>query len=233
MEKTIEKRILLGVVLLMAGIALMLRYFDLMPFTLPFYLFSWKTLLVVLGLVFIITEKNKSTGFILFAIGSVFLVADAMNMSFRQVIQFVIPLTLIIAGIAILLRKQSFTRREINTGAELNETLNDVNIFGGGEKKIITNNFKGGQLTAIFGGSEIDLRNSHLAQGINAIDITCIFGGTSIRIPQDWHVKSEVTALFGGYSDERSSAIKDIPVNPDKLLYLKGLVLFGGVEIKN
>jgi hypothetical protein len=215
MEKTIEKRILLGVVLLMAGIALMLRYFDLMPFTLPFYLFSWKTLLVVLGLVFIITEKNKSTGFILFAIGSLLLVADAMNMSFRQVIQFVIPLTL------------------INTGAELNETLNDVNIFGGGEKKIITNNFKGGQLTAIFGGSEIDLRNSHLAQGINAIDITCIFGGTSIRIPQDWHVKSEVTALFGGYSDERSSAIKDIPVNPDKLLYLKGLVLFGGVEIKN
>jgi predicted membrane protein len=235
MKTNVEKRILLGILLLIAGVALMLRFFDMIPFNLPAYVFSWKSVLVLLGIVFIISEKNKTTGLILFTIGSVFMLAEIMNRNFWEVVQFVIPLALIVAGLAILMRKQSFQRREINTpeGAEINDLINDVNIFGGGEKKIKSENFKGGQLTAIFGGSEIDLRASEMSTGVNAIDILCIFGGASLKVPEGWHVKSEITALFGGYSDERSKNSREIPSNPEKLLYLKGMVLFGGVEVKN
>jgi predicted membrane protein len=235
MKTNIEKRVLLGFVLLFAGVALMLRFFDIIPFNIPYYFFSWKSLLVLLGIVFIISERNKTTGFVLFTIGSVFLLADIMHKNFWEVVQFVIPLALIVAGLAILLRKQSFQRKEINLpeGAEINDLINDVNIFGGGEKKVKSENFKGGQLTAIFGGSEIDLRASEMASGVNAIDILCIFGGASLKVPEGWHVKSEVTALFGGFSDERSKHSRELPSNPEKLLYLKGLVLFGGVEVKN
>ena len=234
MRTFIEKRMLLGILLLVAGLLLMLQYYDFLPWVLPHYFFSWKMLLVVLGLFFMITEKNKSTGIILFLIGSIFIGGEIFDKSFWEVVRFVIPVILIVAGLTILMRKQVFKPKELNIpeGTDVNDFINETNIFGGGEKKYNSQNFKGGQMTAIFGGSEIDLRNARLAPGVNAIELLCIFGGTSIRVPDDWEVKVDVTAIFGGFSDERKLEKKDISENPEKILYLKGLVLFGGGEIK-
>ncbi|MFN3556177.1 MAG: LiaF transmembrane domain-containing protein [Bacteroidales bacterium] len=234
MRSHIEKRMLLGFILLLAGVVLMLRYYNLLPWDLPHYVFSWKSLLVVLGIVFMITEKNKTTGIILFLLGSVFVTGEIMDMRFWEVVRFAIPLVLIVAGLAILIRKPTFTKREINIpeGADINDYINEVNIFGGGEKKLKTQNFKGGQITSIFGGSEIDMRYAQLAPGVNAIDMLCVFGGTSIRVPEGWEIKTEVSAIFGGFSDERKLEKKDVIENPERILYIKGLVLFGGGEIK-
>lgn len=234
MKNSVEKRMLLGFLMLLAGVVLMLKYYNLVPWDLPHYVFSWKSLLLVLGLVFMITEKNKSTGIVLFLLGSVFIAGEILNMHFWEVVKFAIPLVLIVVGLTILIRKPVFTKREINIpeGANINDFINEVNIFGGGEKKIKTQNFKGGQITSIFGGSEIDMRYAQMAPGVNAIDMLCIFGGTSIRIPEDWDVKVEVSAIFGGFSDERKFEKKDVMENPDKVLYIKGLVLFGGGELK-
>ena len=46
-----------------------------------------------------------------------------------------------------------------------------VNIFSGAERQLITDNFKGGKITSIFGGGEVDLTRSSLAPGDNAIEI--------------------------------------------------------------
>jgi predicted membrane protein len=234
MRTSIEKRMLLGILLLVAGILLMLHYYAILPWVLPGWVFSWKMLLVALGIFFMITERNKSTGIILFLIGSIFIAGEIFDKNFWEVVRFVIPLVLIIAGVTILMRKQVFKPKELNIpeGSDVNDFINETNIFGGGEKKYNSQNFKGGQMTAIFGGSEIDLRNARLAPGVNAIELLCIFGGTSIRVPDDWEVKVDVTAIFGGFSDERKLEKKDISENPEKILYLKGLVLFGGGEIK-
>ncbi len=230
----VEKRIMLGILLLVAGIFLLLHFYELLPWVLPVWVYSWKMLLVVLGVFFIITERNKTSGIMLFLVGSIFIAGDIFSMGFWEVVRFVIPLLLIIAGVSILMRKQVFKPKEFNIpeGADVNDFINETNIFGGGEKKYNSQNFKGGQMTAIFGGSEIDLRHARLANGVNAIDLLCIFGGTSIRVPEDWVVKVDVTAIFGGFSDERFIDKKDIPENPEKVLYLKGLVLFGGGELK-
>ncbi|MFN2396281.1 MAG: LiaF domain-containing protein [Bacteroidales bacterium] len=234
MRTFIEKRMLLGILLLIAGILLMLYYYDFLPWVLPTWVFSWKMLLVVLGLFFMITEKNKSTGIILFLIGSIFIGGEIFDKSFWEVVRFVIPLILIVAGATILMRKQVFQPRELNIpeGANVNDYINETNIFGGGEKKYNSQNFRGGQMTAIFGGSEIDFRHAKLAPGVNAIDLLCIFGGTSIKVPEDWEVIVDVTAIFGGFSDERMIEKKDTSDKSEKVLYLKGLVLFGGGEIK-
>jgi len=234
MRNFMEKRMLLGALLLIAGILLMLHYYELIPWVLPGWVFSWKMLLAVLGIFFVITERNKTTGIILFLIGSMFIAGDIFNMAFWEVVRFVIPMALIIAGITILMRKQVFKPKDINIpeGADINDYINETNIFGGGEKKYNSQNFKGGQMTAIFGGSEIDLRKAKLAPGVNAIDLFCIFGGTSIKVPEDWEVKIDVTAIFGGFSDQRMIEKTDISEKPEKVLYLKGLVLFGGGELK-
>jgi len=234
MKSHTEKRVLAGVLLLVAGSVLMLKYFDILPLIFPKYLISWKTLLILLGLVFLITERNKTGGIVLVLIGSVFLSSDIFNISIGEVFRFTIPLVLIVAGVFLVFRRQTYTAKDFNIpeDADTNDYLNDVSIFGGGQKRIHTNSFRGGRLTAIFGGSEIDLRSSNLAPGVNAVDMLCLFGGVEIRVPEDWEVKNEVTAIFGGFSDKRLISKKHEQTNEARVLYLKGIVIFGGGEIK-
>jgi len=58
-----------------------------------------------------------------------------------------------------------------------------------------------------------------------------MFGGTKLIVPEDWEVKSDALSLFGGFSDKR----QEQPTNSEvkKILLVKGIVLFGGVEVKN
>lgn len=41
--------------------------------------------------------------------------------------------------------------------------IDEITVFGGIKKNLTTNSFKGGKITAVFGGSEINLLNSDLA----------------------------------------------------------------------
>jgi len=93
-------------------------------------------------------------------------------------------------------------------------------------------NITGGKITCIFGSAEINLTNAKLSSGYNVINLFCLFGGATFIVPSDWEVKTDVTAIFGGFTDKRI-----IFGNPDsnnnKTLLIKGLVLFGGGELKN
>jgi len=105
-----------------------------------------------------------------------------------------------------------------------------MSIFGGGDRVISSRNFKGGRLTAIFGGSKYNMMNAQLAKGRNMIDIFTIFGGCKFIIPPDWEVKIEVSAIFGGFSDKRLIP-RDIPRDPSRELIIKGVAIFGGGDI--
>ncbi|MGV3538590.1 MAG: hypothetical protein ACO1OQ_02200, partial [Rufibacter sp.] len=63
------------------------------------------------------------------------------------------------------------------------------------------------------------------------LEVTQIFGGTSLIVPANWRVRSEVAAVFGGVDEKRSFAVA--AKDSDKLLVLKGTLLFGGIEIKS
>ena len=59
-----------------------------------------------------------------------------------------------------------------------------------------------------------------------------MFGGGTFYVPADWSVNTDVTAVFGGFSDKRRTSL-ETATDPEKVLYIKGFVLFGGGEIKN
>ena len=75
------------------------------------------------------------------------------------------------------------------------------------------------------------MNNCKLADGDNVLEIIAIFGGTTLIVPNDWRVNLDILPIFGGFGDKR---IKD----PNKTflegrsLIIKGVVLFGGGEIK-
>ncbi len=222
---------------------------------LPNWLFRWHTFLIVLGLGIGIKHKFRNSGwFVIMLIGLIFTVNRAIpDLEMKHVL---IPVGLVILGLYLIFKpKESYIHKakwkkfakeepftpytEADASADSsteqkktssNDYLDSVNVFGGSHQTIYSKNFKGGEITAVFGGCDVNLTQADF-EGEIVIDVTAIFGGAKIIIPPGWDVKSEVTAIFGGLDDKRS--IQPIADGKHKLLIIKGIALFGGVDIRN
>ncbi len=107
--------------------------------------------------------------------------------------------------------------------------IDTTSVFGGVHKKVVSKNFKGGDITTFLGGTEIDLSQADF-NGIARLDVTQVCGGTKIIVPPHWEVRSEVTAIFAGFEDKRQ---QPAILNPEKILIIDGTSIFGGIELKN
>jgi len=118
--------------------------------------------------------------------------------------------------------------------------LNDVNVFWGGRRRIISRNFRGGEIVAIFGGFEIDLTQADFQGDQIVIEVVAIFGGGEIRVPTSWEVIVDSVGIFGGTGDRTSHPLPQNqdasrPAGPSapKRLLVKGVSIFGGLTLKN
>ena len=237
-DNNTSARLIAGLILIALGTLFLLDNYGIIYFSLPDFLFHWEYILIGIGIYILSTSRNKTAGSILIAIGLFNLFPEFW------------PLVLVGVGIyRILKRNRSNTVNLKNEFAEASsenesipgsektsksftqDNIDDVSIFGGGTKNFTSRSFTGGKLTAIFGGSDIHLENCALAHGQNELDLFVMFGGYTIYVPQEWNVVIDVVPIFGGFSDKR---IKDPNrvYEDDKVLIIKGLVLFGGGEIK-
>jgi len=115
--------------------------------------------------------------------------------------------------------------------------LDEVNVFWGGRKRIISKSFTGGEIVAIFGGFEVDLTEADFPGDQIELEIVTIFGGGEVRVPTNWDVMIDNVGIFGGASDRTvhppapSQAAPGTPAT--KRLVVKGVSIFGGIGIKN
>jgi predicted membrane protein len=221
-----NKPVFFGVVLIALGLALVANQFDIIPFRFRDVLFSWQAFLILLGVIFVSTRDNKATGYILIGIGGFFILPEFLIVPdiYRNLFW---PVFLIVVGLVILFSRGYFFQRRHNiTGTDIN-FLSEINIFGGHDRIITAQEFRGGSIVSIFGGGKYDFRNAVLSNERNILEMISIFGGGKLIVPEDWDVKVEVLALFGGFSDKR----RVLNVNHDKVLIIKGVALFGGGEI--
>ncbi|HXD79168.1 MAG TPA: LiaF domain-containing protein [Puia sp.] len=116
-----------------------------------------------------------------------------------------------------------------NSGYASEDYIDTTTFFGGIHKKIVSKNFKGGDVVTIMGGTELDLTQADFT-GTVKLDVVQIFGATKIIVPSSWEVRSEVTAIFAGFEDKRQQPASH---NPDKVLLIDGTSLMGGIELRN
>lgn len=224
-------RIIAGSVIVLIGLILLLNKADLLH--VPRYLFKWEFILIVIGLVLGINSRfSNPASFILILIGGFFLIEDVfqeyeIRMFFWPVLIIAVGLWFIFGG---LLKGGSNFQKLNITDAELaNDQYIRVNtVFGGTKRNVLSKKFKGGEVVTVFGGCDIHFEQSDLETPA-VMEFTVLFGGVTIKVPAHWQVKSEVLSVFGGVEDKRQ-----IPASPssDKVLILKGNVLFGGLDIK-
>ncbi|AMM51221.1 hypothetical protein TH61_08590 [Rufibacter sp. DG15C] len=253
-------RIMAGLIVIIVGLALLAKQMHF--FYLPHWVFSWKMLLIVIGLYTGFKHNFRNIGWIFpFGIGALFLMEDIYpTLNIRP---YFWPVLLIGFGLYMMLRPRhhshspgkgwkSPTQPLPGAGAgsayassyaatasaepldpstvSKDDFINGTAVFGGIKKSIITKSFKGGQITTFCGGAEYNLTNADL-QNETVIDVNIMFGGTSLVIPADWKVRSEVVCIFGGI-DEKRSMIQPT-MQGEKVLILKGTVIFGGIDIKS
>ena len=225
------KMIVTGLVLIAAGALWLMKNMDMLSEEAIHVIFSWQMLLISIGFISLFGQSGKVGGIIMMLIGGYFLTKHVPGMP-QEFHQLFWPVVLITGGIAMVVF-MIFRRRphNISSGSVgLNDDFLDENtVFGGIERTVFSNSFKGGRLSQVFGGSKINLMNATLDPDYdNVIDVSCVFGGTNLIVPADWHVISKVNAVFGGVTDKRSSS----RVDESKKITLKGTVVFGGIEIK-
>jgi predicted membrane protein len=233
-----------GVLLLLIGIVALLKA-ALVP--IPYWIYSWPMLLIVIGFFVGIRHGFRGMSWLIFIlIGGAFL-ADDIYPDF-ELRRYTWPFILIFLGLVFILRPRRsyagcgqekkkddpFIKVEagvIGEATNSNEDfVNATSVFGGTKRNVISKNFKGGDLLSIFGGTELDLSKADL-NGTAILELITMFGGTKLIIPSNWTIKSDAAVIFGSIEDKRSvTAVTD---GSEKILLLKGTVMFGGVDIKS
>jgi predicted membrane protein len=142
------------------------------------------------------------------------------------------PSIFIIIGIIFIVTKRKGWNAISSKGIIGDDYIDYVNVFSGGERQIVSENFRGGKVSAVFGGIELDLTKAKLAPGRNELEIACVFGGATIIVPDNWFVTIEVTPVLGGFSDSRKIA-PGRTMETSSQLVIKGAVVFGGGEVKS
>lgn len=231
-KNSTDKRFWLGGLLIIIGAIFLFNSFEIIDFQFARIIFSWSFFFLIIGIFIIVNTEKKVLGGILAGIGFIFLIPKI----FPQVHYdgtIVIAILLISLGAYIIFKQKNKNSENVidELGQVNKDVIDDVAIFGGGTRIVTSDNFRGGNITSVFGGSEIHLKGCKLAEGTNYIDILALFGGTTLIVPNNWNIVMNVTAIFGGFSNK---SIKDpnVPIDLNKTLIIKGLVIFGGGEVK-
>lgn len=234
------KKIVFGLTVVGAGILLLLFNLGYLNNDYRHIVFSWQSLLIALGFINLFSKDNWYTGIILLSIGGLFMTPMVTAIPF-SIIDIAIPLGIILVGIFISIKKISPSKCRFKERFEeeydqakssyckKDKDLDEINIFSGGRKVITDPSFGGGSILNIFGGLELDLRQTSLKDEVTVIECLNIFGGLSLIVPPDWEIKTETISILGGFADKRTEVTAS---EMNRKLLIKGVNLFGGGEFK-
>lgn len=217
-----NKRQFLGILLIAIGAIVLLNRAGFIP-EMFWWLPKWYTLVLAIGIFNLLIGK-RTLGIILTIVGITFLAGDTdlFNLNWS----YVWPTALIGLGVLFLFRNSLSGGSKDEVSGE--PQFDTANILGGGKQIVTSSPFKGGKVTSIMGGSEIDLTKATLTENA-VIDVFTIMGASHIKVPDGWNVAIEVTSIMGGFEDKRNGAMgKEGPT-----LKIKGLTIMGGGEINS
>ena len=219
--------IIWGLVLVAAGVIFALNAFNITDIDVFFD--GWWTLFIIIPCgIGLFTEREKTGNIIGIVIGGFLLLCCLDVLNFSMLWKLLIPAIIVVIGVKLVLtgflgnKANEIMKKMKSEGKELKAgyaTFSGCNLNFDGEI------FEGVELSAIFGGVKCDLRGSIIEKDC-AIQVSAIFGGIDILVPDNVNVKVNSNSIFGGVSN-KTKASANAPT-----IYISGTCMFGGVEIK-
>ena len=220
-RRTLSSQVLLGALIVLVGLLLLGRTTGLYDFGSVFrYLPS---LFVVLGLYAMVRSgfRNLFGPLVIVVLAGAWQLVALNVVESSDVVQLW-PLFLVLFGLSIIL---SQWRRPPDAVGESH--VSTLAVFSGSEKRSSAKSFTGANLTALFGGAELDLRDAEVADPPAHVSAIAMFGGVEVIVPREWRVEMDVLPILGGASDERPRRAEE---HDEVDLVVSGFAAFGGVE---
>ncbi len=218
-----------GIVLILLGVIFGLNAMGITNINIFFS--GWWTLFIIIpSFIELIRSNNKMWSFIWLCIGIVLLLCAQNILSFRVVGKLIFPFILVMIGISILF-KDTFNKKITEKIRTLNREKGNLEgycaTFGEQKVDLSGQEFNGANLDAVFGSVELDISNAVIKKD-QVINASAIFGGIDIKVPTGVNIKVKATPIFGGVDNK----IKTVYNESLPTIYINGVAMFGGVEIK-
>lgn len=219
--------IIWGMVLVAAGMLFALNASNIT--NIDIFFDGWWTLFIIVPCaVGLFTEREKTGNIIGIAIGVFLLLCCQDILSFSMLWKLLVPAIIVIIGLKMVFTGL-FGNKANEILAKMKENGGDPKVgcatFSGCNLNYNGEVFEGAELTATFGGVKCDLRSAIIEKDC-AIQVSAIFGGIDILVPDNVNVKVSSNSVFGGISNKTASH-QNAPT-----IYISGSCMFGGVEIK-
>jgi predicted membrane protein len=230
-HRTVSGQVVMGIIAIGFGALFLLDNLDIWNFRR--FVSFWPMVLIVFGAVKIYDSRSTNG---LFIGGALILAGIMMTMHRLGYVYLnwrsVWPVLVIAAGVAIVYKairgRDEMDATSVDLSKEDDSVINVSAILGGFQRRIVSQAFRGGEVTAIMGGCELDLRQASMGSGEAVINVFALCGGISIKVPPDWNVVLQGTPILGGF-DERTNAAAD----SGKRLIIKGYAIMGGLEVRS
>ncbi|MES2150760.1 MAG: DUF5668 domain-containing protein [Pseudomonadota bacterium] len=228
-NKGMPGQVILGIVVIAMGTLFLLDNMGIFDFHNAFHF--WPMVMIVIGTAKL-CDSRSGNGYLL---GAGLVAAGVlMTLSRMGYLYFswhtMWPLLLILLGGSVVYRAltgRRFLTPNARTDDSSDAVIDVTAILGGFERRVMSQQFRGGEVTAIMGGCVLDMRNASF-EGEAVINVFAALGGITVKVPTDWTVVLHGTPIMGGF-DEKTSA----PPDSAKRLVIKGYAIMGGVEVRN
>jgi len=224
LPRGVTGQVVLGVMVIGMGLLFLLDNFGLVDMHRAFSF--WPMLFVIVGTVKLCDTRSQGgtlLGAALVGVGILMMLdrLDIIDFSVRTL------WPLILIGLGGFLVAKALRSRGVPGGPGAGmlddtgsgETVDITAILGGYERRVATQDFRGGEITAVMGAS---------IRGEAVINVFAFWGGVTIKCPPDWTVILLGTPILGGFEEKTA-----VPPDGSKRLVIRGYAIMGGVEIRN
>lgn len=242
-------QIVLGLAVIVTGLFFLLANLGLID--VDFTVHLWPSLLIVFGILKIM-QTRSTRGYLVGA--GLMLTGGVLLLNAMGVFHFewhtLWPILLILLGVSVIFRspggrrmRRRASRGESAAGGvptlpyafdkpratrDGEEGVVDItSVLGGHSSRLDVPFFRGGDITAIMGGCELDLRRCSI-EGEAVLNVFSLCGGISLKVPPDWSVVLQGVPILGGFEAKTIA-----PPDGAKRLLVRGYSILGGLEVRN
>lgn len=110
--------------------------------------------------------------------------------------------------------------------------LRVTSVFGSSHRRVSSDGFRGGEVVAFAGASNLDLRELGALSSPATLDVNCVMGEVALRVPPDWSVHINNTVFMGEAKDNRPRVLdSDAGAGASADLTVTGAVVMGSLKI--
>lgn len=215
-----KKNILWGIILIAIGFLFLGNNLGLWDIDIFFK--GWWTLFIIIpSLIELFSGENFWSSIFGIIIGLLLLAVAQDIITWKMFMNLFIPVMIIIIGLSLLFKPKPLIKRKNG-----NVEKNYIGIFSSCEESI-DSNLEDSNCVAIFGGVDLDLRDSKIKNDI-IIYCTSIFGGIDIKVPSNVNIETNGIAIFGGIENKIQKRKKD---TEKATIYIHYVSIFAGIDI--